>query len=84
MNGYKINEMLTGYYSDKPVAFEEWLKNHAPLNTHPTMATVTDLETAETFKTSCKVWTRWNESEKRHDIARVGLGAYGDTVVYKA
>ena len=27
---------------------------------------------------------RWNESEKRHDIARVGLGAYGDTVVYKA
>lgn len=84
MNGYEIKEMLTGCYSDTSVSFDYWLKNHALLNTHPTSAIVQEMQTGKTFKTFCKVWTRWNEREQCHDIARIGLGAYGDTVVYKA
>lgn len=56
-------------------AFNYYLSHQTSM---PSMAVVVDNETGEEFETFAKGWFVWDFTNKVWQLARVGLGAYGD------
>lgn len=61
---------------DEAMAYMDADFTHEPVG-----AVCLELATGKIFKTSGKGWRLWSPSLEKHVCARIGLGAYGDSVV---